>query len=84
MKKLISLSDNVNEMLVLHAKENNSTQSKVVEVAISLYLSMYKSANAIAQTLEVMKNDQPAAAVKKKRKSNLKFSGNQNSILTYY
>jgi len=67
MKKLISLSDNVNEMLVLHAKENNSTQSKVVEVAISLYLSMYKSANAIAQTLEVMKNDQPAVAVKKKR-----------------
>jgi metal-responsive CopG/Arc/MetJ family transcriptional regulator len=46
MKKLISISDNVAHNLEAHAKKNKSTQSKVVEVAISLYLaSMKKPSN---------------------------------------
>jgi hypothetical protein len=65
MRKTFNMSDNVVAELVKHSKENKTTQGKVVEVAISLYLSMYKGANAIAQSIENMKIDQPAAAVKK-------------------
>jgi len=65
MRKTFNMSDNVVAELVKHSKENKTTQGKVVEVAISLYLSMYKGASAIANTLEVMKNDQPVTAVKK-------------------
>lgn len=42
MKKLISISDNVAHNLEAHAKQNKTTQSKVVEVAISLYLASIK------------------------------------------
>ena len=42
MKKLISLSDNIGKMVEDHAKDNNTQQSKVVEVAIALYFDRFK------------------------------------------
>lgn len=51
MKKLLSISDNVARQLEQHAKEQKSTQSKVVEVAISLYLALHTGAKAMEQQL---------------------------------
>ncbi len=48
MKKTFSISDNVVKSLEIHSKENNTTQSRVVEVAISLYLAMHQGAKAMA------------------------------------
>ena len=55
MRKTLSLSDNVVEKLAIHAKENNTSQSKVVEVAISLYLAMMQGAQTMAKTIEELK-----------------------------
>jgi len=51
MKKLLSISDNVSKALEQHAKENRTTQSKVVEVAISLYLAMHQGAKAMSNQI---------------------------------
>ena len=41
MKKTFSLSKNSVNILVAYAKENESTQSKIVETAIQLYVRFY-------------------------------------------
>jgi hypothetical protein len=55
MRKTFNISANVEQELVKHAKDNGTTQGKVVEVALALYLSMYKSALTMAETFDSMK-----------------------------
>jgi len=55
MRKTFNLSDNVVKELEIHAKENKTTQGKVVEVALALYLSMYKGAKTMASTIDGFK-----------------------------
>jgi len=52
MKKLISISDNVAHQLEEHAKLNKSSQSKVIEVALALYLALYSSARTMNETFK--------------------------------
>jgi hypothetical protein len=42
MKKLVSLSNNIAKMVEDYAKENETQQSKVIEVAIALYFDRLK------------------------------------------
>ena len=51
MKKLVSLSDNVGFKLEAVAKEQNTTQSKLVETAIVIYMMMYFGAPDQAKIL---------------------------------
>jgi len=55
MKKTFRISDNVVKLLEDHAKENRTTQSRVVEVAISLYMAMYQGTKAMANTIDSFK-----------------------------
>lgn len=65
-KKLFSLSDNVVDMLENHAQENRTSQSKVVEVAISIYLAMHSGAKAMKSQFETMQPNlfDPKGAIK--------------------
>lgn len=41
MKKLITISDKINERVVKVAKENNVTQSQIISEAVVTYLTLY-------------------------------------------
>jgi len=55
MRKTFNISDNVVIELEKHSKENKTTQGKVVEVALALYLSMYKGAQSMASSIDAFR-----------------------------
>jgi len=60
MKKMLNMSDTMNERLKTYCKANSVSNSQVVESALTLYLVMYETAKDMSKKLaEVMKIGDP-------------------------